>query len=328
MKYQIAPPQASTFAPKVDLLYYTITALTIFFTVLVFSLVLYFAIRYRKGSKANRDNIIYESHKIEIAWSIPPLVLGLAIFAWGAHLFVEMRTMPKDAIEIFVVGKQWMWHVQHPNGVRENNEIHVPLGKKVKLTMISQDVIHAVYIPAFRAQYQVIPGRYTTLWFEPTKEGKYPLFCNMYCGTQHSEMGGYVYVVKPEEYASFLDRGGDPKRPGPTSLVEKGKALYAQLNCGSCHGINDDVRGPSLYGIAGSNRKLSNGQTVVADDDYLREAIIRPELKINAGYENTMPQDYKGQLTEEQIRELIEYMKSLGGAPPTEAPTPNEGMNP
>lgn len=328
MNYDMAPPQASTFAPKVDALFYVISALTAFFTIVVFALVIFFALKYRKGSKANRDNIVHDSHKIELAWSLPPLFLGLGIFAWGAHLFIEMRTMPKDAVEIFVIGKQWMWHVQHPNGVRENNTIHVPLGKKVKLTMISQDVIHAVYIPAFRAQYQVIPGRYTSLWFEPTKEGKYPLFCNMYCGTQHSEMGGYVYVVKPDEYASFLERNGEPKKPGPTSLVEKGKELYTQLNCAGCHELADTTRGPSLHGIVGTPRKLKTGEPVLADDDYLRESIVRPEVKINAGYENTMPQDYKGQLTEEQIRELIEYMKSLGGKPAPTTPTPNEGMNP
>ncbi|MCC7434793.1 MAG: cytochrome c oxidase subunit II [Methanoregulaceae archaeon] len=329
MNYDIAPPQASTFAPKVDALFYVISALTAFFTIVVFALVLYFAVKYRKGSKADRSNIVHDSHKIELAWSLPPLVLGLGIFAWGAQVFIEMRTMPKDAIEIFVIGKQWMWHVQHPNGVRENNEIHVPLGKKVKLTMISQDVIHAVYIPAFRAQYQVIPGRYTSLWFEPTKEGKYPLFCNMYCGTQHSEMGGYVYVVKPDEYAQFLERGGDKKKPGaPTSLVERGKELYTKLNCMGCHELNDNVRGPSLHGIAGQKRKLVKGELVTADDDYLRESIIRPEAKIVNGYENTMPQDYKGQLTEEQIRELLEYIKSLTGKSASVTPTPNEGMNP
>lgn len=329
MNYDIAPPQASTFAPKVDALFYVISALTAFFTIVVFALVIFFAIKYRKGSKVDRSNIVHDSHKIELAWSLPPLFLGLGIFAWGAHLFIEMRTMPKDAIEIFVIGKQWMWHVQHPNGVRENNEIHVPLGKKVKLTMISQDVIHAMYIPAFRAQYQVIPGRYTTLWFEPTKEGKFPLFCNMYCGTQHSEMGGYVYVVKPDEYTAFLDRGGDRAKPGgPLSLVAKGKELYDKLNCQGCHELNDNVRGPSLHGVVGSQVKLRTGESVLADDDYLRQSIVRPSAQIVNGYENTMPQDYQGQLSEEQIRELIEYIKTLSGKNPPAATTPNEGMNP
>ncbi len=328
--YPVAPPQASTFAEKHDALFYVITALTIFFTVVVFSCVLFFAVKYRKGSKANRDNIVHDSHKVEILWSLPPLILGLVVFAWGAQLFIEMRTMPKDAIEMFVIGKQWMWHVQHPNGVRENNTIHVPMGRKVKLTMISQDVIHAVYIPAFRAQYQVIPGRYTTLWFEATKPGKYPLFCNMYCGTQHSEMGGYVYVVTPEEYAQFLQRDGDAKNPAIKSVADSGRELYKQLACGSCHVAQDNERAPSLNGIVGTKRKMATGELLEANDDYLRESIINPGGRLTAGYTNTMPPDYKAQLTEEQVRSLIEYMKTLGTAPAAPASTTpvTSGTNP
>ncbi len=310
--YPVAPPQASTFAPKYDALFWVISALTVFFSVVVLACVIFFAIKYRKGSKANRDNIVHDSHKIEIAWSLPPLVLGLVIFAWGADMFIEMRTMPKDAIEVFVIGKQWMWHMQHPNGVRENNTLHVPVGRKVKLTMISQDVIHAMYIPAFRAQYQVIPGRYTSLWFEATTPGKYPIFCNMYCGTQHSEMGGYVYVVSPEEYAQFLARGGDAKDPAVKTVADQGHQLYKQLNCVNCHTDTDTNRGPSLYSLYGKKRRMTTGETVDANDDYLRESIINPGGRLNEGYDNTMPQDYKAQLTEEQIRSLIEYMKTLG----------------
>lgn len=313
--YPLSPPQASTFASQYDALFYVITALTIFFTVVVLTCVVIFAVKYRKGSRANRDNIVHDSHKIEIAWSLPPLVLGLVIFAWGARLFIDMRTMPKDAIEVFVIGKQWMWHFQHPNGVRENNALHVPVGRKVKLTMISQDVIHAMYIPAFRAQYQVIPGRYTTLWFEATTPGKYPIFCNMYCGTQHSEMGGYVYVESPKEYAEFLARSGDDAKPTIKTLADMGHELYNQLNCVNCHGIQDGPRGPSLYGLPGSKRRMANGTVVDASDDYLRDSIMAPGAQLTAGYDNTMPQDYKSQLTEEQVRNLIEYMKTLGTAP-------------
>ncbi len=328
--WNIAPPQASTFAEGYDLLFWVITALTVFFTVVVLSFVLYFTIKYRQGSKADRSNIIHDSHKIEILWSLPPLILGLVIFVWGAQMFVDMRTMPKDATEIFVVGKQWMWHAQHPGGVRENNTIHVPIGRKVKLTMISQDVIHAMFIPAFRAQYHVIPGRYTSLWFEATKPGKYPLFCNMYCGTQHSEMGGYVYVVSPEDYAKFLQRGGDAKNPAIKTVADQGRELYKQLACGSCHGAADTIRGPSLNGIYGSKRRLAIGEPVEANDDYLRESILNPGAKLNAGYENTMPQDYKAQLTEEQVRNLIEHIKTLGSAPAVPAATTpvTSGINP
>jgi len=331
MNYPIAPLQASSFAARYDALFWTITFLTVLFTVIVMACVLFFAVKYRKGSSANRKNLIHDSHKIELLWSLPPLVLGLAIFVWGASMFVEMRTMPKDAIEVFVVGKQWMWHFEHPNGVRENNELHVPVGMKVKLTMISQDVLHAMYIPAFRAQYQVVPGRYTALWFEPTRPGKYPIFCNMYCGTQHSEMGGYVYVETPQEYAAFLARGGAKKKTDVKTIADGGRELYTQLACTSCHLEKDTPRGPSLYALYGGKRKMTTGEMVEVNDDYLRESVIDPAGKLTAGYDNTMPQNYKDQLSEEQIRSLIEYMKTLGAAPtkPADARVLSEtGRNP
>lgn len=316
--YPMAPEQASTFGAEHDFIFYLITILTVFFTVAVMVCVLYFAFKYRRGSKANRDNIVHHSQKLEIAWSMPPLILGLVIFGLSTSLFVKVRVPPKDAAEFFVVGKQWMWHIQHPSGIRENNTLTIPVGKPVKLTMISQDVIHAFYVPAFRTQYMVIPGRYTTMWFNPIKEGKYPIFCNMYCGTQHSEMGGYVYVVSQPEYAAFVARGGDKKKDHVQTLAEQGKSLFGgntgSLNCVSCHGEKDTERGPSLSGIAGSMRKFADGQSALADDDYLRESIIAPEKRLTAGYEGTMPPDYKSQLSEEQIRHLIEYIKTLGVA--------------
>lgn len=312
--FPLAPPQASNFAQKYDVLFVAITALTIFFTVVVLALVMAFVVKYRADSKANRERPQHENLKIEIAWSVPPLVLGLIIFLWGARDFVEMRHPPKDAIEIFVIGKQWMWHVQHPNGVRENNELHVPIGVPVKLTMISQDVIHAFYIPAFRVQYHVVPSLYTEQWFIPTAAGKYPLFCGMYCGTQHSEMGGYVYAMPQTEYAAWLAHGGTSPNPAGESIEEAGRLLYNQLNCANCHSAQDTETAPTLYGIAGKNVNLDRG-TQTADDNYLRESIINPYSQIVRGYTNTMP-DYKAQLTEEQIRSLIQYMKTLG-APPT-----------
>lgn len=322
--YPLAPPQASNLAAGNDMIFGLITALTIFFTVVVLLMVGIFAVKYRRGSSANRDNIVHHSQKLEYLWSVPPLILGLIIFALSAKEFVTMRTPPKDAMEIFVIGKQWMWHIQHPNGVRENNTLHVPLGKPVKLTMISQDVIHAFYVPAFRTQFHVIPGRYTTMWFTPTKEGKYPIFCNMYCGTQHSEMGGYVYVVSQAEYGKFLARGGDAVNPKVTSLVEQGKAEFNRLGCNRpCHGDADTPQGPSLNGLANSKRYFTDGSSAVADDTYLRESIINPFQKITKGYSNTMSPDYKS-LTEEQIRVLVEYMKSIGVSPSTtnSAPKP------
>lgn len=324
--YPLAPEQASNHAAANDMIFWLITALTVFFTVVVLAMVMFFTVKYRRGSKANRDNIVHHSQKLELLWSVPPLILGLAIFALSTREFVSMRTPPKDAMEIFVIGKQWMWHIQHPNGVRENNTLHVPLGKPVKLTMISQDVIHAFYVPAFRQQYHVIPGRYTTMWFTPTKEGKFPIFCNMYCGTQHSEMGGYVYVVSQAEYGKFLARGGDAANPKIQTLAQQGEDLFKKLGCNRpCHGGSDTDQGPTLNGIAGTMRRFEDGSTAVADDEYMRDSIIDPFRKLTQGYEKTMPPDYKT-LSEEQIRMLVEYMKSLTMAPTnTAAPAVTTG---
>ena len=321
--YPLAPEQASNHAAGSDMIFGLITALTIFFTVVVLLMVMIFAIKYRRGSNANRDNIVHHSQKLELLWSVPPLILGLAIFALSTKEFVNMRTPPKDAMEIFVIGKQWMWHIQHPNGARENNTLHVPLGKPVKLTMISQDVIHAFFVPAFRVQYHVIPGRYTTMWFTPTKEGKYPIFCNMYCGTQHSEMGGYVYVVSQAEYGRFLARGGDADNPKIKTLAQEGEALFNKLGCNRpCHGDADTDQGPTLNGLAGSTRTFTDNTTAEANDEYLRESIIDPFRRLTKGYDKTMPADYKT-LTEEQIRVLIEYMKSIGHLAAPTAPAAN-----
>ncbi len=339
---KVAPQQASSFAPQVDALFYVISALTIFFTVGVMAVVLFLAVKYRAGSKADRSRPLNENLFIEIAWSVPPLILGLVIFAWGAVLFVHMRRPPKNAIEIFVIGKQWMWHIEHPNGVREMNELHVPAGVPVKLTMISQDVIHAFYIPQFRTQFMVVPGRYTYEWFEPTKPGKYYLFCAMHCGSGHSEMGGYVYVMPPKDYQTWLENGGsNPKFDHPT-LVQQGEGLFKQLSCDNCHKEQDSERAPSLYGIYNKTANTDKGPLLV-DDGYVRNAIVNPYDKIVAGYTNTMP-EYKRVtqtepgLTEDQLRSLVEYVKSLsnsatpseasGSAPPAGATSPPPVGNP
>lgn len=308
----LAPPQASEQAVRYDALFYVITALAVFFTVAVLTLVVVFSIKYRVGSKANRDRPQHENLKIEIAWSLPPLLLGIAIFAWGAIDFVSVRRPPANALELFVIGKQWMWHVQHSNGVRENNTMHVPLGVPVKITMVSQDVIHALHLPAFRVQRHVEPGQYTQMWFTPTKPGRYYMFCAMHCGTQHSEMGGYVYVLPQNEYAEWLASAGERTNPTKRTLADKGELLFKQLNCANCHTAENTNRAPTLNGVAGRNVTLANGSTVVADDIYIRDSIVNPYRQIVKGYSNTMPA-YRGQLTEEQILHLNAYIKTLGG---------------
>ena len=313
--FPMSPPAASNWAYEHDLLFYILTALTVIFTVGVIAAVIFCAWKYRAGNKVDRSRPMYENLRIELTLTIVPLIMGLIFFFFSTSLFMKMKTMPKDGYEIFVIGKQWMWHVQHSNGVRENNTIHVPVGKPVKVTMISQDVLHAFYIPAFRVQMHVVPGRYTQLWFTPTKAGEYHLFCNMYCGTQHSEMGGRVIAMEPKEFANWLANGG--QSVAPMTVAQAGEKVYNQKSCNNCHGAENNLRAPTLYGIFNSKRTLSNGQTVTADETYLRESILRPHNRLTAGYDRSMP-PYEGQLTEEQVVQLIAYLKEMG---PAKAPT-------
>lgn len=315
--FPVAPPSASSFAKDHDTLFYALLALTIFFTAIVGIGVIYFTVKYREGSNADRSRPIYEDLRLELTWTIIPLILGVIMFFFGARLFIIMRIPPKDAQEIFVIGKQWMWHAQHSNGVRENNTLHVPVGKPVKLTMISQDVIHAFYIPAFRAQMHVVPGRYTTMWFTATKAGKYHLFCSMYCGTQHSEMGGTVVAMEPKEWAAWIANGGQSSQP--MTLEQSGQKLYNSLACNNCHGPEDNLRAPTLYGIYGKNRRLASGDSVLADETYIRESILRPHNRLSAGYGPTMPV-YDGKITEEDVLKLLAYIRvigTMGTTPPT-----------
>ena len=319
----LLPESASDFAQKMDPLFWFLTAVTVFFTLLIAGLVLWFAYRYRKGSNASRAGSKDTDLRLELAWSSIPLIVGLITFVWAAKLYAQVYgPPPENALEIFVIGKQWMWHMQHPNGIRENNTLHLPAGRPVKLTMISQDVIHSFFVPAFRIKRDVIPGRYNVVWFTPTKPGKYHLFCAEYCGTQHSLMIGTVYVLEPAEYEKWLASGGE-MRVGQTasstgttagvataSLVEAGEKLYTQLRCNACHGVKDGTRGPSHYGLYGKKVKMKDGTTVVADEDYIRESILRPLAKVVDGYEPIMP-SYEGLLNEERVLQLVAYIKSL-----------------
>lgn len=251
---------------------------------------------------------MYENARLEILWIVVPTILGLGIFVWGVKVYGDMRTPPKDAKEIYVIGKQWMWHMQHPNGVRENNTLHVPVDTDIKLTMIAQDVIHAFYIPAFRVQYMVVPGRYTQMWFRPTKVGKYHLFCNMYCGTQHSEMGGSVVVMSKKDYAEWLAANGTMRQN--LTPAQAGEKLFTKIGCANCHGEKDMMpRGPSLRGIFGTTREMTDGRKFVADETYIRESILRPGEKVTKNYGNGM-QPYENQISEEDVMNLVAYIKS------------------
>jgi len=303
-EFRLFPESASSIAEQVDRLYFFLLAVATFFTLLIFMLIFCFCIFYRRGAKVDRT---VSSHGrfwiLEATWSLIPLGLTLVMFGWGAELYHRISTPPEDCITIDVVGKQWMWKIQHPNGRREINSLHLPVNTRIRLRMISEDVIHSFYVPNFRVKQDVLPGRYSTLWFEPTKLGDFHLFCAEYCGTSHAQMRGRVVVQSQTEYANWLSG-----TTGPTPVVS-GRQLFQQYRCHTCH-EGDSPRGPSLVGVPGSQVPLSDGSTVVADDEYLRESILDPTAKIVAGYRALMP-TYRGQIGEEDILSLIAYIKSL-----------------
>ncbi len=299
------PEQASSMAKDVDYLYFYLTAVTLFFSILIFSLVFFFAVRYRRRSETERPKPIHGVLSLEVFWSVIPLGLTMVMFFWGASLYIQMRRPPANATQLFVVGKQWMWKIQHPEGQREINELHVPVGRAVKLMMTSEDVIHSFYVPAFRVKMDVLPGRYTELWFTPIKVGEYHLFCAEYCGTKHSGMRGKVVVMEPADYETWLSGA-----PAGESLEQAGGRLFTQFNCQTCHEQGPTSRGPSLHEILGRTVRLKSGETITVDEAYLRESILQPNAKLVAGYEAVMP-TYQGQLSEEQVLQLIAYIKSL-----------------
>jgi cytochrome c oxidase subunit 2 len=307
--FPLFPSQGSTLARQVDELYLFELGVAGFFTVLIFLLIVSFAVRYRRRSRVDRSNPPTASKLMEVIWIVVPLVLGLVMFAWGARLFFRLYEPPGDALDIAVVGKQWMWHLQHPEGRSEINELHVPVGRAVKLSMISHDVIHSFYVPAFRVKQDVLPGRYTTLWFEPAQIGRYHLFCAEYCGTNHSTMRGSVTVMEPVDFQRWLSEGG----VGP-SMAEEGERLFVQHHCAGCHRGSQTVHAPRLEGVFGRPVPIQEGREVrfvTADAAYLRDSIVRPKAQVVAGYEPVMP-SFQDQISEQDLLKIIAYIKSIG----------------
>src|SRR6201988_4904313 len=304
------PEQASTIARSVDNLHFFITAITLFFTILIFSIIFYFMIKYRRRSPDERPKAIEGSIPLEILWTAIPTLIVAFIFVWSSVLYFRNAEAPKGSLEIFVTGKQWMWKAEHPEGQREINELHVPLGRPVRLTMTSEDVIHDFFVPAFRVKKDVLPGRYTSLWFEPTQVGTFHLFCAQYCGAFHAGMIGSIVVQEPDAYESWL-AGGTPGE----SIEQAGEKVFQASGCSSCHLSDGTGLGPSLLGVFGHPVHLTTGETVTADDGYIRESILQPKAKIVAGYSPIMP-TFQGQLTEEQLNNLVAYIRSLGAAQP------------
>jgi cytochrome c oxidase subunit 2 len=313
LPFPLMPPNASSVATEVDLLYLFIAAISAFFVVLVAALVLIFAIKFRRRHPDEVGADIHGSLVLELSWTIIPFVIALVMFVWGADLFFRLARPPVDSMDIFVVGKQWMWKVQHPTGVREINQMHVPVGRNIRVTLGSEDVLHDYFIPAFRVKMDAVPGRLTTLWFQATTPGTYHLFCAEYCGTQHSGMVGEVIAMTPQDYEAWLAAGGTLSAGAPVSPAAAGGELFTgTFGCATCHKEEGGGLGPPLGGVFGSNVTLADGSTVPADDNYLRESIMNPSAKIVRGYPNPsiMP-PFQGMVSEEQLMQLIAYVKSL-----------------
>ncbi len=303
--FPLFPAQASTIAWQVDALYAFLLVLTVVFCLLVFGMVIIFAIKYRRRSEDEQPEQTHGNLVLELSWTIIPLFLSLFVFLLGADVFFRLQRPPSDPLEIYAVGKQWMWKIQHESGKREINTLHVPKGQPVRLTMTSEDVIHDFFIPAFRVKNDVLPGRYTTLWFEATQTGEFHLFCAEYCGTQHSGMIGKVIVLEPADYHDWLMGASSGE-----SMVEAGERQFQKLGCETCHKSTATGRGPSLVGLYDKPVTLSNGQEIVVDSDYIRESILQPRAKIVAGYESIMPV-FEGQISEQSLLQIASYIKSL-----------------
>jgi cytochrome c oxidase subunit 2 len=298
------PTEASGISPYVDALYFFLVAMTVFGTALVAALLLAFSIRYRR-EKSPVATHVEGSTLLEATWTIIPLAIFLVAFVWGALLYFRIYNPPANAMNIYVVGKQWMWKAEHPGGQHEINALHVPMGQPVQLTMISQDVFHSLSIPDFRIKREVIPGRYSTVWFEATQPGTYHLFCTQYCGTQHSGMVGEVTVLTPEDYEKWLQQS-----TSGMSLAQNGERLFSSMGCNSCHNGTAAARGPSLAGVYGSKLTLTDGSQILVDDAYLRDTILNPSKHVTAGFAPIMP-TYQGQMSEDGLIDLVEFIKNM-----------------
>ena len=288
-----------------DLLYLFIFLVCAFFTVVVVAAVLFFGLKYRRQHPDDVGEDIHGSIALEVFWTAIPFVLSMIMFGWGASLFYRMSRPPANSMDVWVVGKQWMWKVQHPEGTREINELHVPIGRPVRITLGSEDVIHDFGIPAFRVKMDAVPGKWTTMWFEATKVGTYHIFCDQYCGTKHSGMVGQVIAMTPQDYEAWLAGGRTSGTP-----AQNGERLFSELQCSTCHKADATGRGPSLVGVFGSTVALTDGRKVTADENYLRESIMNSQAKVVQGFQPIMPV-FQGQVSEENLLQLVAYIKTL-----------------
>ncbi|MBV8279197.1 MAG: cytochrome c oxidase subunit II [Verrucomicrobia bacterium] len=313
---QFFPDQASKMAGQVDTLLLWLIVLTGTVTLAIAAVMIFFLAKYRKRAAADRTPPKTENLAVEVTWSVIPFFMFLGLFGWGAKIYFDESVDPKNAMEVHVIGKQWMWKLEHLQGKREINQLHVPLGETVKLVMTSQDVIHSFFMPAFRIKEDVLPGRYTTQWFKATKPGTYPIFCAQYCGTNHALMIGQVIVMAPSDFAAWLKTGRET-----VSVAQRGEQLFHSFGCSGCHAAQAAVRAPLLEGIYGSQVPLADGRIVNADERYLRDCILIPNTQIVAGFDPVMP-SFQGRISEDDVFAITTYIKSIGSSPP-EASIPN-----
>jgi cytochrome c oxidase subunit 2 len=315
--FSLLTQSASTIAQRTDRLFLALLLLCGAMALAIATLIVVFAIRYRRGAVVDRSHAPTQARALELTWTLTPLAIFLGIFVWSAIDYVSLVRAPADALPVYVVAKQWMWKLQHRNGRREINELHVPLGEPVRLVMTSQDVIHSFFVPAFRLKQDVVPGRYTSLSFKATQLGDFHLFCAEYCGSEHSAMIGRVVVMQPADYARWLAAG--PNEPG---LAQRGFELFRRHGCSGCHAAGSSVHAPALEGLIGRTVHLQDGRSLVADENYVRDSMLLPKKDVVAGFEPIMP-SFAGQLDEEEIEALVAYIRSTSDRP---AYPPSEGM--
>lgn len=302
------PESAGAYAARIDFLFICLLVIAFLTAGLVIFLLTFFATKYRHGSNADRSGSTTKTWRWEVGWTTASLLIFVALAIWGASIYLRLYNPPPDALQIFIVGKQWMWKAQHPGGQREINELHVPVGQDIRLVMASQDVIHSFYIPALRIKQDVVPGRYETLWFRADRPGRYHIFCSEYCGTDHAHMGGWLTVMNLREFAEWLRSEG-----GEGTLAAQGAQLFRQYGCSGCHEPGGTVRAPQLEGLFGSPVPLSDGKVVVADDRYIRDSILDPNAQVAAGYQPVMP-TFAGEVSEDDLAKLVAYIQSIGRA--------------
>jgi len=292
-----------------DGLFLFITILTVFFFFFNGGLIFYAVRRWRRRSDKEVTPHITHDTRLELVWSLIPLIVVMVIFFWGFRGYVKAWVAPNDSMEIIVTGKKWVWEFEYPDGTRTLNSLHVPVDRPVKLVLTAEDVIHSFYIPEFRLKRDAIPGRYTELWFTATKPGVYQVFCTEYCGKGHSDMLARIFVDTPEQYETFLREGDEQVRKMP--LKELGRLVYENKGCATCHSL-DGTRGqgPSWKGIWGRKERAADGKEYVVDADYIRQSVLAPQAVVIQGYEPIMP-TYQGLLREREILALIEFIKDL-----------------